>query len=158
MKLARAVHLDESDMLVFARPARTGEWAISGGFAFSNIDAEHITGKLRQAFANGFLGLETFGRVTFVAVTPILPSELAMMVENLALHFMDHYGAPDQDVARRVADEELSHMLELCAGHDDNTLITVERELGSQGVHERFRVVAASQANLHQFAVHGEAE
>ncbi|MDO7708969.1 MAG: DUF6505 family protein, partial [Paracoccaceae bacterium] len=30
MYLARAIHFDESDMNVFHKPARTGEWAISG--------------------------------------------------------------------------------------------------------------------------------
>lgn len=32
MKLARAIHLDDSDRNVFFNPARTGAWAISGGF------------------------------------------------------------------------------------------------------------------------------
>ena len=34
MKLARAIHCDESDMNVYHSPARTGEWCISGGFEF----------------------------------------------------------------------------------------------------------------------------
>ncbi len=76
MNLARAIHVDESDMHVFAQPARTGEWCISGGFEFSNWTEEQLTGKARQAFANGWLGVETFGRVTFVAVTKIEPHEL----------------------------------------------------------------------------------
>ena len=71
MKLARAIHFDESDMNVFASPARTGEWCIPGGFEFSDWGEGDLTGKARQAFANGWLGLETGGRVTFVAVTPV---------------------------------------------------------------------------------------
>ncbi|MEL7261619.1 MAG: DUF6505 family protein, partial [Pseudomonadota bacterium] len=51
MKLARAIHFDESDMNVFASPARTGEWCISGGFEFSNWGEGDLTGKARQAFA-----------------------------------------------------------------------------------------------------------
>ncbi len=31
MKLARAIHFDESDMRVYHSPARTGEWCLSGG-------------------------------------------------------------------------------------------------------------------------------
>ena len=69
MKLARAIHFDESDQRVFHVSARTGEWCIPGGFEFSNWGEAELTGKARQAFANGWLGLETFGRVTFVAVT-----------------------------------------------------------------------------------------
>ena len=67
MKLARAIHFDESDTRVFASPARTGEWCVSGGFEFSDWTEGDLAGKARQAFANGWLGLETFGRVTFVA-------------------------------------------------------------------------------------------
>ena len=75
MKLARAIHFDESDMNVFHSPARTGEWCISGGFEFSNWGEGDLTGKARQAFANGWLGVETFGRVTFVAVTQVEAAE-----------------------------------------------------------------------------------
>ena len=66
MMLARAIHFDESDMNVYHSPARTGEWCISGGFEFSNWSEGDLTGKARQAFANGWFGLETSGRVTFV--------------------------------------------------------------------------------------------
>ena len=62
MKLARAIHFDESDQRVFHSPARTGEWCIAGGFEFSNWTDADLTGKARQAFSNGWLGLETFGR------------------------------------------------------------------------------------------------
>ena len=64
--LARAIHFDESDRNVFHAPARTGEWCVSGGFEFSNWSEGDLTGKARQAFANGWMGVETFGRVTFV--------------------------------------------------------------------------------------------
>ncbi len=57
MKLARAIHLDESDMNVFFSPARTGEWAIPGGFEFSNWAEADLVGKSRHAFTNGWLGL-----------------------------------------------------------------------------------------------------
>ena len=36
MKLARTLRLDVSDDNVFDLPAPSGEWAISGGFEFSN--------------------------------------------------------------------------------------------------------------------------
>ena len=58
MKLARAIHFDESDMNVFHSPARTGELCISGGFEFSNWGEADLTGKARQAFANGWLDAE----------------------------------------------------------------------------------------------------
>ena len=92
MMFARAIHFDESDMNVFHSPARTGEWCLSGGFEFSNWTDADLTGKARQAFTNGWLGLETFGRVTFLAVTQIEPAEVDDLVTRLAQHFVDLYG------------------------------------------------------------------
>lgn len=156
MKLARAIHFDESDRNVFHSPARTGEWAISGGFEFSDWSEADLVGKARQAFANGWLGVETFGRVTFVAVTQIEDGELDVLAESLARHFVDVYGAPSVDAALGVAREELSHMAELCDEHAPNTLLTVQRELSDAGVRESFRVIPPEAADLNQFAVHGD--
>ncbi len=155
MKLARAIHFDESDMNVFRIPARTGEWCISGGFEFSNWTEGELTGKAGQAFANGWLGIETFGRVTFVAVTSIEPGEHEVLADHLAQHFVDIYGAPSLEAARAVALEEMAHMAELCDEHRPNTLLTVERELTDAGVRESFRVIEAQEADLQQFAIHG---
>lgn len=154
MKLARAVHLDESDMNVFFSPARTGEWAISGGFEFSNWSEADLTGKARQAFANGWLGLETFGRVTFVAVTQAEPAEVARLETALAEHFVQVYGAPSVAAARPVAADEIAQMAELCEDHDANTLLTVTRELTEAGVRERYGAIRGDEADLAQFAVH----
>ncbi len=163
MKLARATHLDESDQRVFANPARTGgEWCLSGGFEFSNWTEGDLVGKARQAFANGWLGgLETGGRVTFVAVAEVTPpSELEALTEALAQHFVTYYGAPPSvEAARPVATDELAQMAELCDEHADNTLLTVARELTvAGGVRESYRVIEAQAANLGQFAVHGSVE
>lgn len=155
MMLARAIHFDESDQHVFAQPARTGEWCISGGFEFSDWSEADLTGKPRQAFANGWLGLETFGRVTFVAVTQIEADELDRLTDALAAHFVTYYGAPSLEAARPVARDELAHMSELCDDHTANTLLTVSRELSEAGVREAFRVIEPSDAGLDMVAVHG---
>lgn len=155
MKLARAIHFDESDLNVFHSPARTGEWCISGGFEFSNWGEADLTGRARQAFANGWLGLETFGRVTFVAVTQIEPAEAEALTRALAQHFVDLYGAPSAEAAMGVAREEMAHMGDLCADHDANTLLTVARDLTGAGVRESFRAIEAQAAGIEQFAVHG---
>jgi Family of unknown function (DUF6505) len=155
MNLARAIHLDESDTLVFHRPARTGEWLISGGFEFSNWDQSDLTGKARQAFTNGWLGLESFGRATFAAVTRIEPGEMDILADNLAQHFVTVYGAPDLDAARVVALDELRHMADMCDGQSPNTLLTVARELTDAGVNEAFRIIAGREANLIQIAGDG---
>ncbi len=155
MKLARAIHFDESDQRIFASPARTGEWCIPGGFEFSNWTDGDLTGKARQAFANGWFGLETGGRVTFVAVTSIEPGELETLTQLLAQHFVTYYGAPSEEAALPVAREELQQMVELCEDHDPNTLLTVARELTEAGVREAFRTIAPQDAGLDQFAIHG---
>lgn len=158
MKLARAIHFDESDMNVFASPARTGEWCISGGFEFSNWGEGDLTGKARQAFANGWFGLETGGRVTFVAVTQLELPELETLTDLLAQHFVTYYGAPSAEAARPVAAEELAQMIELCEDHGPNTLLTVARELTEAGVREAYRAIEPQDAGLDQFAIHGDTD
>ena len=155
MKLARAIHFDESDMNVYHSPARTGEWCIAGGFEFSNWSEGDLVGKARQAFSNGWLGVETFGRVTFVAVTQIEQAELDALTNALAQHFVDIYGAPDVSAALPVAQDEIRHMVELCDEHDPNTVLTVARELTDAGVKEAFRMIERQEAALDQFAIHG---
>ena len=81
MKFARTITLDESDSRIFEAGATAGEWAISGTFEFSNLKEEQIEGKRKQAFTNGWMGLTSFGRSTFVGVTTILEEEY----ENLSL-------------------------------------------------------------------------
>ena len=155
MNLARAIHFDESDTRVYHSSARTGEWCISGGFEFSNWSEADLTGKARQAFANGWFGLETAGRVTFVAVTQIEDTEYQALIDALADHFVTFYGAPSAEAAKPVAAEELAHMADLCADHDPNTLLTVARELTAAGVKEAFRTIDPAEAGIDQFAVHG---
>lgn len=155
MKLARAIHFDESDQRVFASPARTGEWCISGGFEFSDWTEGDLVGKARQAFANGWFGLETGGRVTFVAVTLIEAGERDTLTRLLAQHFVTYYGAPSVKAALPVAAEEIAQMADLCEDHAPNTLLTVARELTAAGVREAYRVIDAQEAGLDQFAIHG---
>ena len=155
MNLARAIHFDESDTRVFAAPARTGEWCVSGGFEFSNWTEADLTGKARQAFANGWLGVETFGRVTFVAATRVEPVEVEALTGALARHFVTVYGAPSEAAARAVAAEEIAHMAELCEGCGPNTLLTVSRELTEAGVREAYRTIVPKGAEIDILAIHG---
>lgn len=158
MKLARAIHFDESDQRVFHIPARTGEWCISGGFEFSDWTEGDLTGKARQAFANGWFGLETGGRVTFVAVTQIEASEVTTLTNLLAQHFVTYYAAPSVEAARPVAAEEINQMIDLCEDHAPNFLLTVSRELTPSGVKEAYRTIQPQDAEIDQFAIHGSLE
>ncbi|QIE46513.1 hypothetical protein G5B38_13825 [Pseudohalocynthiibacter aestuariivivens] len=155
MMLARAIHFDESDTNIFHSPARTGEWCISGGFEFSNWGTADLTGKARQAFSNGWLGIETFGRVSVVAAAQIEPAEMDALVIALAQHFVDVYGAPSIADAQGVAHDELLQMADICEGQPANTLLLVSRELTDAGVKERYRIVEPRDAGLDQFAIHG---
>ncbi|MGF1551850.1 MAG: DUF6505 family protein [Paracoccaceae bacterium] len=158
LQLARTVRFDESDLNVFERAAEPDEWAVSGAFAFSDLAEADLTGKTRQAFANGWLGLESFGRTTFVAVSRIEQAEYDAQVEALAAHFVAAWGAPDHDAARPVAAEELAFMASLCAEHAPNTLLVVERNLVAAGVSEGFRAIRPREATLDIVAVHGSAD
>ena len=71
MKMLKTIHFDQTDGNVYELPAGTDEWAISGAFAFSRLEEGEIKGKLKQAFSNGFLSLENFGRATFATVAEI---------------------------------------------------------------------------------------
>ena len=158
MKLARTLRFDESDPRIFEPAAEPDEWAISGAFAFSDFTEADLEGKARQAFANGWLGLESFGRATFVAVSQIEAAEYEAQIDALAAHFVACWGAPDAEAARPVAAEELAFMASLCEEHPANTLLVVERKLVDAGVSESFRAIKPQEATLDIVAVHGSAD
>lgn len=155
MNLARVIRLDESDLEVFDLAAAPGEWAIPGSFAFSDWTDAELTGKARQEFAHGWLGLDSFGRASVVAITPITATEQKALVDRLAAHFHAAWGAPSLEAARPVAAEEMAHMAAMCGQEAENTLIVLERELTQAGVKERFRLIPPKSASLDVFAVHG---
>lgn len=156
MNFARVIRMDESDLNVFHAAAEPGEWAIPGTFAFSNWTEDDLQGKSRQEFAHGWLGLESFGRASVVAVTSITEPERAALVDILAFHFTEAWGAPGIDAARPVAEEEIAHMIQMCSDQAENTLMVIERELTDTGVKDRFRMVPPQGASLEAFAVHGD--
>ena len=156
MRLARTLRFDESDERVFETAAQPDEWATSGAFEFSNWTEAQLTGKERQAFSNGWLGLESFGRATFVATAQIEEAEFAALVERLAQHFVESYGAPDLAAARPVAEDELRFMAGMCEDHDPNTLLVVQRELIEAGVSESYRAIKPQEATIDMVAIHGE--
>ncbi|ETX30299.1 DUF6505 family protein [Roseivivax isoporae] len=157
-KLARTIRFDESDAQVFSRPAEAGEWAIPGGFEFSNWTEGDLSGKARQAFANGWLSLESFGRATLVAVAQVEEAELEPLARRLADHFVQLYGAPDAEAALPIAREEIAYMVELCADHSPNVLLAVSRELTEAGVRESFRAITPAEAEIDLVAIHGSAD
>lgn len=148
MRFPKTIQLDLSDWQVFERAAGPGEWAVSGAFAFADADPDSLTGKPAQAFRNGFLGLDSFGRATFVMVGEIDHTDFDGAVDRLAAHFVSEYGAPDLAAARNAAREEASFAASLC-NHPVGTLITVHRSFGPDGIVEQFRTVDREPAGDH---------
>jgi len=149
MLFPRTIRLDNSDLQVFPQAAAPGEWAISGAFAFAELPEARLTGKRRQAFANGFLGTGSFGWSTFACVTPITASELDAVTVAIARHFVLAYGAPDEAAALPQAQFEAEFAASLCDGHREGTLLAVSREVSEDGIVERFRTVTAPSPDLH---------
>lgn len=150
MKLFRTIRFDQSDDHVFDPAAGPDEWAISGAFAFSALEPDAIRGKVKQAFSNGFLSLESFGRATFVSVAEIEDETHAGLVDALSDHFVDHYGAPDRAAAMPVAEAEIAFAAEVAGGAPINTVFTVRRVTDDSGeIREEFRTVTPPSEPLH---------
>ena len=101
-----------------------------------------VAGKTRQAFANGFLGLASFGRSTFATVAEATPADLEQVEGALALHFVTAHAAPGLDAALPAAKEEAQFVLDLCRDAPINTVFTVRRTWDAAGqIKEEFRTI-----------------
>lgn len=140
MRFPRALRLDHSDLNVYERAAEPDELCVSGGFAFAGRDSASLSAKERQALGRGWLGCESFGWTTLVAVAEIEEAEFARLVERLARHLLAHYGAPDLASAILAARAEADDAVAL-ADHPVNTILSLERRVGPEGLVESFRRV-----------------
>lgn len=139
-RLPRTLRLDPSDTLIYETAAAPGEWAVPGGFAFHEESLEAMSGKRRQAFRGGFLGLASFGWSTLVEVAEASESEREAAVAALAAHLLAAHGAPDAAAARAAAEEEIAFAESLC-GHPPGTIIALSRSLEGGELRERFRTL-----------------
>lgn len=139
-RLPRTLRLDASDAVVFEAAAEPGEWAVPGGFAFWDEDPAGLSGKRRQAFRAGFLGLGSFGWSTLVEVAEATPAERAAAVAALATHIRQAYGAPDDAAAEEAAQEEIRFAESLC-DHPPGTVLALARSIEDGAVRERFRTL-----------------
>jgi hypothetical protein len=141
LRLPRTIRLDASDDFAFDLAAAPGEWAVPGAFAFLDADPRTLTGKRRQAFRNGFLGLDSLGWSTLVTVCEVTPDGRDAIIEALAHRFVFRFGAPDLDAARPVARDEVAFAMALC-DHPVNTILAVARTTDDDGgIRESFRVI-----------------
>ena len=148
LRFPRTIRFDASDECVFE--LRRGRRRVGGlgRIRLADADPASLAGKARQAFASGFLGTESFGWSTFVAVAEITEVQLEAVIDALAGHFVERYGAPSPEAARPAARAEAEFAASLCA-HPINTLLAVERAFGKGGVVERFRTIMPERAPGH---------
>jgi len=147
MKFLKTIRFDASDEHVFERAAAPDEWAVSGGFSFASFASKDVKGKTRQAFANGFLGLGSFGRSTFTSVGECSEKDLGKIERALTTHFIEDHGAPDEETALGAAREETRFIIDLCETPLINTIFTVRRSFDDEGeIREEFRTIQAPDA------------
>lgn len=142
MKFARTIRLDVSDENVFPLPAQPEEWAVTGTFAFAGADPAAWSNKEQLAFKNGWLGLTSYGRATFVQVAVIPDDQFDGVVRALAAHLFEAYGAPDMMAALDAARVECEDMASMC-NHPAGTLLAIERDFTDDGISERVRMIPA---------------
>ena len=142
-RLPRTLRLDVSDTVIFGRAAEPGEWAVPGGFAFwDEPDPAALSGKRRQEFRAGFLGLRSFGWSTLVEVAEATAADRAAALAALAAHLRAEYGAPDEAAARAAAAEEIGFAESLCEEHPPGTVLALSRTVEAGGeLRERFRTL-----------------
>jgi uncharacterized protein DUF6505 len=140
IRLPRTLRLDPSDAVVFERAAEPGEWAVPGGFAFWDEDPAALSGRRRQEFRAGFLGLGSFGWSTLVEVAEATPAERTEAVEALTARILAAYGAPGPEAARAAAEEEIAFAASLCQ-HPPGTVLALTRSVEEGAVRERFRTL-----------------
>ena len=140
MKLLRTIRLDASDSFIFEKAAEPGEWAVSGAFAFAQSGQADLQGKARTAFRAGFLGLESLGRSTLAQIVETHEKDRQVVVEMLAGQLASRFGAPNLDVARLAAEEEIDFVASLC-DHPSGVLVAVTRRYEGGAIREEFRTL-----------------
>jgi Family of unknown function (DUF6505) len=138
MKALRTIRLDSSDTFVFETAAKPGEWAISGAFVFTSVDPSTLQGKVRAQFRSGFLGVQSLGWSTLVEIVETTEEERARAVDVLAQHLKEQFGAPNLELARAAAEQEIDFATSL-AEHPIGTLAAVTRTVEAGSIRETFR-------------------
>ena len=148
MKLLRTIQLDASDSFIFEKPAESGEWAVSGAFAFVRSDPENLRGKARTAFRAGFLGLTSLGRSTLAQIVEADEADRRSVIEMLAVQLVSRFGAPGLPAARLAAEQETDFVASLC-DHPAGVLVAVARHLENGAIREAFRTLRPREGTGH---------
>ena len=108
-------------------------------FLFADIPPSDLSGKIKQAFSNGFLGTESFGFSTLVSVVNTRDDDVETLTDRSRRIRGTAGCAEPGGGAERPPREEIGFMAELCLPHEAGTLLTISRELGENGITESFR-------------------
>jgi hypothetical protein len=151
MRFLKAVRLDASDEHVYAPEgaAADGDWLVSGGFAVCPLP----DGKHRRPGCHcldSFIAAGSLRRCTVAEVAAIDEAAYRDIVERMVRHFITELGAPSEEDARRVAEEEAAYTADLCQGFDEDVWITVRREPGDEGVREHYKVYPRLMIGAHK--------
>ena len=137
-KLPKIVRLDESDIQVYERAANPGEAAVPGGFEFLEDSIEEMQGKRLQAFLTGFLGVESLGRSTLVAITCVDSEDYQNAINQLSVNLLSLFDTLDRSSAFKAALDEIRYAESLCE-YGEGTILALEREFVDEDIRERFK-------------------
>jgi Family of unknown function (DUF6505) len=138
MRLLRTIRLDPSDRFVFPAAAPPGEWAISAGFLFADVEPARLAGKELAAFRSGFLGFPSLGWSTLAQVVEVEEKDRQAAIDLLARCLLERLGAPDAAAALAAAIDEIDFAASLC-DHPPETLIALSRHHEGGAIRETFR-------------------
>ena len=132
--------MDASDQNVFEQAASADEIAVTGTFIFFDTPYADLDQKQKVAFQSAWLGIGSFGFSTLVEVRDVEMTELDKAVEELAVHFVNNFGAPSIAAALPVAQSELDYAASLCE-FDEGTILAIGREETEDGIRESIRKI-----------------
>jgi hypothetical protein len=128
-KLLRAVRLDDSDEHVFRScgAAADGAWLVTGGFAVCEFDSAPRCQPSCHC-ESSFLAVGSRSRCSIAEVVDATDVQVEEQVEALAWHLVKGWGAPSWETARRAAEDEVRHTVEVCETLAPEVWITVKRD------------------------------
>jgi hypothetical protein len=145
VRLLRAVRFDATDERVFPAAAADGEWLVTGSFLWAGVDPATLEAKARLAFAQGFLGIESFGFASLAAAGRIEPDVFRALEDRLVERLLERAGAPDRAAALAAAAELLADSMALARHLPPGALLAIERRIdpSSGALAERIRKLEA---------------
>lgn len=142
-KLLKAVRLDDSDDHVFrgCGAVNDGDAVTTGGFAVCDFEAAPRCDPACHC-ESSFLAVGSRARCSIAEVVEVTDAQVEEQIEALAWHLVRGYNAPSWEAARRVAEAEVRHTVEVCETLAPEVWITVKRarQPGGEALDEQYAV------------------